>query len=194
VTPIDPSMERSSFGSNDPSERSEGSHRTREPDLVAGAGQPLTAMPAAWAGVAPRSGADSGPLEMSPALRRQRSTMDAALAAPTVAKRPGPGRAANQPAHCGICRSELEGEELHRHDGREERGSYCSPGCLSAADALVALQLWSVKLESSGRRDEAEARTTLADDLLLLWRKHTGPDPEGVCAAVELARSRTEAI
>jgi hypothetical protein len=79
---------------------------------------------------------------------------------------------------------------LHRHDGREERGSYCSLECLSAAEALVALQLWSVKLEASGRRDEAEARTTLADDLLLLWRKHAGPDPEGVSAAVELARAR----
>jgi hypothetical protein len=49
-----------------------------------------------------------------------------------------------------------------------------------------------VKLDSTGRRAEAEARTTLADDLLLLWRKHTGPDPEGVNAAVELARSRSE--
>jgi hypothetical protein len=107
-----------------------------------------------------------------------------------LAKQPGTGRAANQPAHCGICRSELEGEGLHRHDGREERGSYCSPECLSAAKALVALQLWSVKLEASGRRTEAEARTTLADDLLLLWRKHAGPDPEGVSAAVELARGR----
>jgi hypothetical protein len=129
---------------------------------------------------------------MSPALRRHRSKMDAALVAPAVAKYPGPGRAANQPAHCGICKSELEGQEFHRHEGREERGSYCSSGCLSAAEALVALQLWSVKLDSTGRRAEAEARTTLADDLLLLWRKHTGPDPEGVNAAVELARSRSE--
>jgi hypothetical protein len=110
----------------------------------------------------------------------------------SVAKRSGKGRAADQPAHCGICTSELEGEGLHRSDGREELGSYCSPSCLSAAEALVALQLWSVKLEASGRRDEAEARTTLADDLLLLWRKHTGPDPKGVSAAVELARSRNE--
>jgi hypothetical protein len=116
--------------------------------------------------------------------------MAAALSAPAVVKHPGTGRAANQPAHCGICRSALEGEGLHRHEGREERGSYCSSGCLSAAEALVALQLWSVKLDASGRRTEAEARNTLADDLLLLWRKHTGPDPEGVSAAVELARSR----
>jgi hypothetical protein len=115
--------------------------------------------------------------------------MAAALSTPAVAKYPGTGRA-NQPAHCGICRIELEGEGLHRHDGREELGSYCTPGCLSAAEALVALQLWSMKLDASGRRAEAEARTTLADDLLLLWRKRTGPDPEGVSAAVELARSR----
>jgi hypothetical protein len=94
--------------------------------------------------------------------------------------------------HCGICRSELEGEALHRHDGREELGSYCSPTCLSAAEALVALQLRTVRLESSGRRTEAEATTILADDLLLLWRKRTGPDPDGVSAAVELARFRDD--
>ena len=114
------------------------------------------------------------------------------MAVPAVAKHPGPGRAPNQPAHCGICKSELEGQEFHRHEGREERGSYCSPVCLSAAEALVALQLWSVKLDASGRRTEAEARNTLADDLLVLWRKHTGPDPEGVSAAVELARARED--
>jgi hypothetical protein len=110
-----------------------------------------------------------------------------------VAKHSGTGRASDQPAHCGICRSEIEGGALRRHDGREERGSYCSPKCLSAADALVALQLWSVKLEVSGRRTEAEARTTLADDLLLLWRKRAGPNPKRVSAAVELARAREEA-
>jgi hypothetical protein len=106
-----------------------------------------------------------------------------------VAKQPAAGRA-NQPAHCGICTSELEDEGLHRNEGREELGSYCSPVCLSAAEALVALQLWSMKLDASGRRDEADARTALADDLLLLWRKRTGPDPKGVSAAVDLARSR----
>jgi hypothetical protein len=126
---------------------------------------------------------------MSPALRRHHSKMEAAVHQPTVAKHPGAGRA-NQPARCGICRNELEGEGLHRNEGREELGSYCSPVCLSAAEALVALQLWSVKLDSSGRRTEAEARNTLADDLLQLWRKHAGPDPEGVGAAVELARAR----
>jgi hypothetical protein len=107
-----------------------------------------------------------------------------------AAKHSVTGRAADQPAHCGICRSELEGEGLHRREGREHLGSYCSPDCLSAAEALVALQLWSVKLETSGRRNEADARTALADDLLLLWRKHAGPDPKDVSAAVELARSR----
>ena len=109
-----------------------------------------------------------------------------------VAKGSGAGRLSDQPARCGICRREVEGEGLHRSDGRDELGSYCSPGCLSAAEALVALQMWSVKLEASGRRDEAEARTTLADELLLLWRKHAGPDPRRVRAAVDLARSRGE--
>jgi hypothetical protein len=109
-----------------------------------------------------------------------------------VAKHPGRGRAANQPPYCGICKREIADEGLHRHDGREELGSYCSPACLAAAEALVALQLWSVRLDTSGRRDEGEACTRLADDLLLLWRKRTGPDPKGVSAAVELARSRAE--
>jgi hypothetical protein len=108
------------------------------------------------------------------------------------ANRSSTGRLSDQPAHCGICTSELDGEALHRNDGRDELGSYCSPACLSAAEALVSLQLWSVKLEASGRRDEAEARTTLADELLLLWRKRAGPDPGRVRAAVDLARSRDE--
>jgi hypothetical protein len=130
---------------------------------------------------------------MSPALRRHHwGETQPDLPRPTVPKRPGTGRAADRPARCGICRSELEGEGLHRQEGREHLGSYCSPVCVSAAEALVALQLWSVKLDASGRRAEAEARTTLADDLLLLWRKHTGPDPEGVSAAVELARARED--
>ena len=107
---------------------------------------------------------------MSPAARRESSKIEA--------------------ANCGICRSELEGDGLHRHEGREERGSYCSPRCLAAAEALVDLQLWSVKLESSGRRTEAEARTMLADELLLLWRRRIGPEPRSVSAAVELVRAR----
>jgi hypothetical protein len=112
---------------------------------------------------------------------------------PALGQHPGTGRAADRPAHCGICRKELDGEGLHRNDGREERGSYCSPVCLSAAEVLVGLQLWSVKLEASGRRAEAEARTALVDDLLLLWRKRIGPDPKRVSAAVELARAREDA-
>jgi hypothetical protein len=170
ATPIDPSTERSSFGSNDPSERSEGSHRTHEPDLAA---------------------CDAGLLEMSPALRRHHSKMEAAAPTPAVAKYPRTGRG-SRPVQCGICKSELEGEGLHRNEGREALGSYCSPTCLSAAEALVALQLWSVKLEASGRRTEAEATTTLADDLLLLWRRRTGPEPDRVSAAVELVRSRDD--
>ena len=127
---------------------------------------------------------------MSPALRHHHWREPSPT--PAVPKRPGTGRAADRPARCGICRSDLEGEGLHRSEGREELGSYCSPVCLSAAEALVALQLWSVRLDASGRRSEAEARNTLADDLLVLWRRHTGPDPEGVSAAVELARAREE--
>jgi hypothetical protein len=131
---------------------------------------------------------------MSPVLRHHHwGEKRLPLPTPAVAKHPGTGRAADRPARCGICRSEVEGEGLHRSEGREALGSYCSPVCLSAAEALVALQLWSVRLDASGRRTEAEARNTLADDLLLLWRKHTGPDPEGVSAAVELARAREEA-
>ena len=130
---------------------------------------------------------------MSPALRHHHwgETREPSPK-PAVPKRSGSGRAADRPARCGICRSDLEGEGLHRSEGREELGSYCSPVCLSAAEALVALQLWSVRLDASGRRTEAEARNTLADDLLVLWRRHTGPDPEGVSAAVELARAREE--
>jgi hypothetical protein len=109
---------------------------------------------------------------MSPAARREGSKIEA--------------------ASCGICRTEVEGEGLHRHDGREDRGSYCSQRCLAAAEALVAIQLWSVKLEASGRRDEAEARTMLADELLLLWRRGIGPEPQSVSAAVELTRAREE--
>jgi hypothetical protein len=93
-------------------------------------------------------------------------------------------------AHCGICLREVEGGGLHRSEGREHLGSYCSRDCLAAAEVLVSLQLWSVKLETSGRRDEAEARSRLADDLLLLWRKHAGPDPKTVTAALALALSR----
>jgi hypothetical protein len=116
--------------------------------------------------------------------------MQAAFSMPAGPKHPGTGRVANQPVHCGICRSELEGEGLHRQSGREQLGSYCSPVCLSAVEALAALQLWSAELDACGRRDEAEVRTTLADDLLLVWRKRTGPDPRGVIAAVRLAQTR----
>lgn len=94
------------------------------------------------------------------------------------------------PARCGICRSELDGEGLHRREGREELGSYCSPDSLAAAEVLVTLQLWSVKLDTSGRYDEAEASTRLADELLILWRRRVGPDPNSVSAAVDLARTR----
>jgi hypothetical protein len=116
--------------------------------------------------------------------------MQAAIPMPAAPKHPGTGRVVNQPVLCGICRSELEGEGLHRQEGREQLGSYCSPVCLSAVEALVALQLWSAKLDSCGRRDEAEVRATLADDLLLAWRRRTGPDPNAVIAAVELAQTR----
>jgi hypothetical protein len=127
---------------------------------------------------------------MSPALRRHSSQTQAAFPTPTPSKHPGKGSLANQAVHCGICRSKLEGEGLHRHEGREQLGSYCSPACLSAVEALAALQLWSVRLDACGRRDEAEVRATLADDLLVAWRRHAGPDPRGVIAAVELAQRR----
>ena len=127
---------------------------------------------------------------MSPGLRRNNSLTQAAFPTSAPSKHPGKGTLANQRVHCGICKSQVEGEGLHRHEGREQLGSYCSPACLSGAEALAALQLWSVRLDASGRRDEAEVRATLADDLLVLWRRHAGPDPRGVIAAVELAQTR----
>jgi hypothetical protein len=127
---------------------------------------------------------------MSPALRRHSSQTQAAFPTPAPSKHPGKGSLANQRVHCGICKNEVEGEGFHRHEGREQLGSYCSPACLSAVEALAALQLWSMRLDASGRRDEAEVRATLADDLLHVWRKHAGPDPRGVIAAVELAQRR----
>jgi hypothetical protein len=130
--------------------------------------------------------------ERSPGAHEPHRAASAGFAMSAASKGPGRGRAADQPAHCGICRSELEDESFHRHEGREELGSYCSPVCLSAAEALVSLQLWSMKLDASGHRAEAQSRTALADELLLLWRRRIGPDPNRVSAAVDLARSREE--
>ena len=74
-------------------------------------------------------------------------------------------------------------------------GAFCSPACLDALEALVALHRWAEDLDRRGRVDEAESREALADELLLLWRHRSGPDPKLVSEAVARARAhgRTDA-
>jgi hypothetical protein len=97
---------------------------------------------------------------------------------------------ANRAACCGVCRRELAGEGLHLISAGRMIGSFCSQACLAAAGALAALQRWAAELDGHGRRAEAEAREALGDELLLLWRRRGGPDPNVVTKAVELARVR----
>ena len=97
---------------------------------------------------------------------------------------------ANGAARCGVCRLELAGEGLHLVSAEQMIGSFCSQACLAAADALAALQRWAADLDGHGRRAESEAREALSDQLLLLWRRRGGPDPNVVIKAVELARAR----
>jgi hypothetical protein len=99
-------------------------------------------------------------------------------------------RLAKETACCGVCRRELAQEGLHLISGGQMLGSFCSPPCLAAAQALVGLQRWAAELDAHGRRDEAEAKEALGDDLLLLWRRRAGPDPKAVVKAVQLARER----
>jgi hypothetical protein len=100
------------------------------------------------------------------------------------------GRLAKEAVCCGVCRSELAQEGLHLISAGQMIGSFCSPPCLAAAEALAGLQRWAAELDAHGRRDEAEAREALSDDLLLLWRRRGGPDPRVVVEAVKLARRR----
>jgi hypothetical protein len=97
---------------------------------------------------------------------------------------------ANRGARCGVCTRELAQEGLHLQTAVRTLGSFCSHGCLAAAAALAALELWSWELDGRGRRGEAQAREALADQLLFLWRRHIGPDPKLVGQAVRLARER----
>jgi len=69
-------------------------------------------------------------------------------------------------------------------------GSFCSRDCLAAAEALAMLQNWGEELDAHGRFEQAEARETLAEQLLLLWRRRAGPNPATVIEAVQLARGR----
>ena len=97
-----------------------------------------------------------------------------------------PGKAVN----CGVCTRELGQEGLQLISAGRMVGAFCSPPCLAAAEALAGLQRWAEELDAHGRRDEAEAREALGDDLLLLWRRGDGPDPTVVAQAVALARGR----
>jgi hypothetical protein len=85
---------------------------------------------------------------------------------------------------------ELAQEGLHLQTAVRTLGSFCSQGCLAAAAALAALELWAGELDGRGRRNEAQTREALADQLLILWRRRIGPDPKIVVRAVRLARER----
>jgi hypothetical protein len=93
-------------------------------------------------------------------------------------------------ARCGICTRKLSEEGLHLETAGRTLGSFCSQGCLAAARVLAALERWAAELDGRGRRDEAQTREALADQLLFLWRRRVGPDPKIVARAVQLARER----
>jgi hypothetical protein len=99
-------------------------------------------------------------------------------------------RAANEPVRCGVCTREFTREGLHLETVEQMLGSFCSPACLDAVEALVALHRWAEDLDRRGKVVEAEAREALADELLLLWRRRAGPDPKLVAEAVVRARAR----
>jgi len=101
---------------------------------------------------------------------------------------------ANQAIRCGVCARELAQEGLHLISAGEMIGTFCSPACLAAAEALAELQRWAAELDARGRRNEAEAREALGDELLLLWRRGSGPNPELVAQAVAVARGRERAL
>jgi hypothetical protein len=110
--------------------------------------------------------------------------------APAAAKSGSYRRAAAGPVRCGVCTGDIAGDGLHLETAEHSIGSFCSPGCLAAVEALVALRHWATDLDRRGRADEAEAREALADDLLVAWRRRAGPDPKVVAQAVEVARAR----
>lgn len=102
----------------------------------------------------------------------------------------GLGAMRGKAVRCGICTRELGQEGLRLISAGQMVGAFCSPPCLAAAEALAGLQRWAEELDAHGRRDEAEAREAIGDDLLLLWRRGGGPDPKVVAQAVALARGR----
>jgi hypothetical protein len=102
------------------------------------------------------------------------------------------GRLDGEAVCCGVCTRELAQEGLHLISGGQMLGSFCSPRCLAAAEALAGLHRWAAELDAHGRRDEAEAREALGDDLLVLWRRGTGPNPKVVAEAVRIARERDD--
>jgi len=102
----------------------------------------------------------------------------------------GRGRSDGRAVRCGVCTREVADESLHLQTAEHMLGSFCSPRCLAAVEALMALHHWSGDLDRRGKVQEAEAREALADQLLLVWRRHAGPEPKLVAEAVELARAR----
>jgi uncharacterized membrane protein YccC len=110
--------------------------------------------------------------------------------APVAASSGAYRRAANELARCGVCTREVTREGLHLQAAEQVLGSFCSPACLDAVEALVALHRWAEDLDRRGKADEAEAREALADELLVLWRRRAGPDAKLVGEAVARARAK----
>jgi hypothetical protein len=127
--------------------------------------------------------------ELAPAERRLQASSIGSDGRRAVRDTRG-ARRANEAVRCGVCTRELGQEGLRLISAGEMVGAFCSPPCLAAAEALAGLQRWAAELDAHGRRDEAEAREALGDDLLLLWRRGSGPDPKVVAQAVALARGR----
>ena len=110
--------------------------------------------------------------------------------APVAAKSGSYRRSSAGPVRCGVCTGDIADEGLHLQTAEQTLGSFCSPACLAAVEALMALRHWASDLDRNGRLDEAEAREALADQLLVAWRRRAGPDPTLVTQAVEVARAR----
>jgi hypothetical protein len=125
-----------------------------------------------------------------PIRRRFTGRSLASETAPVAAKRGGYRKGTANHVRCGVCTREVVEEGLHLQRFELVVGSFCSPVCLAAFEALVALDRWAGDLDRHGRGDEAEAREALADQLLVLWRRGKGPDPTLVTEAVKLAQAR----
>jgi hypothetical protein len=128
--------------------------------------------------------------ELAPAERRRPQASSIGSDGGRAVRDTRGARRANEAVRCGVCTRELGQEGLRLISAGEMVGAFCSPPCLAAAEALAGLQRWAAELDAHGRRDEAEAREALGDDLLLLWRRGGGPNPKVVAEAVALARGR----